>query len=338
MHVSERAIPVNLWNTARAEKGWPLLTLDDAPYAGRYLGLPGSVAGRGKHSRSIYTLLYTHLITKGDHVFMPYADRPIWPEKEPVDDPVVRLQPVSVPVIQLEPLSVSNDKGKMVDRLGGDPSDTTEDVYLIDTGVIEIMSTPSISPPPTPTPCCAHPQTPSEDPAPQVASASSSVAPTSPTVYADNATTLNVTPTIQIITFVPVVPEEVMTATSTDADGNEETVVVLKNVVHGGVRMTRDGIYLLPPEDERNTTPSRCVLNYTSSILWIGPKTIHYLFWAHIPKDANLDVLQQAVSLVPSSSVPRVLMHPLARALCNLCQIHVPMLSTAGYIRELCAL
>ena len=80
-----------------------------------------------------------------------------------------------------------------------------------------------------------------------------------------------------------------------DVEADQKTIVVFESCIDGGVRMTVGGVYLVPEDSERELIPHRYIMNNTSGILWKGPSLLPYIFWAHIPEDKNLDVLQQAV-------------------------------------------
>ena len=79
------------------------------------------------------------------------------------------------------------------------------------------------------------------------------------------------------------------------AHDDEDIVIVFTDCIIGGVEMTVGGVYLVPADCDRELIPNRYIMNNGSAILWTGPRLLPYIFWAHIPKDPNLDVFQQAV-------------------------------------------
>ena len=100
--------------------------------------------------------------------------------------------------------------------------------------------------------------------------------------------------------------------------------------------MTFDGVYLVPEESERELFPNRYIMNSTSGILWKGPSLLPYIFWAHIPVDENLDVLQQAVCaclLTVHNKI--VLSFYSAHGLLFMCDNGIPVLSSAQDIHML---
>ena len=292
----------------------------------------------------IGSILYTHCIA--DDLLTPYTDRPTWPEKEPIMDPVVEpaIQPAAEEddrsdghVFESEPTLQSEDMGKTVDR--GARSSTrrakrgrlanmsgASTSKVPDPDIIEIASTASNSPPPTRR--SARPKTPSGDPVPRVVSTR-----TRPKKRAKRGVTLILTPSVRVIS--PATSHPLPIPKPKVEDG---IVIVFEDVIYGGVRMTKDGVYLLPSDDERETKPCRFILNNNSGILWVGPRFLHYLFWALIPRDRNLDQFQQAVCLRHALFTSRVLIRSSANALCILCEISDCLLCRTWYISELCPL
>ena len=82
-----------------------------------------------------------------------------------------------------------------------------------------------------------------------------------------------------------------------DTEVDRKVIIVFERCIDGGVEMTVGGIYLVPKDSERVRVPNRNIMNNISGILWTGPSFLPYIFWAHIPEDPNLDVLQQAVCI-----------------------------------------
>ena len=82
-----------------------------------------------------------------------------------------------------------------------------------------------------------------------------------------------------------------------DTEVDHKIIIVFEGCIDGGVEMTAGGVYLVPADSERELVPHRNTMNNIGAILWKGPSLLPYIFWAHIPEDENLDVLQQAVCI-----------------------------------------
>ena len=264
-------------------------------------------------------------------------DRPIWPEKEPVDDPVVGSQPIVT----------SADKGKRVDRSSASslevektkrerPLDVpTSSSNCFGTDVIEITSSDELSRPPTPARRSTRSKTHSKDRVPHVVTAPQPKVRPRPRKRAKKDDALDIIPDVETLPTPPLpIASGSGAASSTtidnDSSDDHEITVVFGNVILGGVRMTKEGVYLVPPDSERERNPCRLILNCGSTILWLGTILLPYIFWAHIPNDPNLDVLQQAVSTHPSMPISKLLIRPLVVPLFSLSHIRLSMLSRTG--------
>ena len=126
---------------------------------------------------------------------------------------------------------------------------------------------------------------------------------------ANRKVTLDVTPSPETIDTEPSPSPEASSSahqceTSTTCEcpsAQEEVKFVYKRAIEGGVKCIRGPngtwVLLIPPDHDRELQPGRKVMNAKSSILWLGPHLMPYIFWAHIPEDKRLDRLQPSVRL-----------------------------------------
>ena len=143
-------------------------------------------------------------------------------------------------------------------------------------------------------------------------------APTSSIPRDKKKVTLDVTPSLETSDTESTPPEseanssthQCESSTTCQCDSAQAAVrFVYERAIEGGVKCIRDPngtwVLLLPPEHERELQPGRKIMNSKSSILWLGPRLMPYLFWAHIPEDKRLEDFQPSVRLTHALDIHR---------------------------------
>ena len=196
------------------------------------------------------------------------------------------MQPVNDSAAAPGQLLTSVNKGKGVDRSAHSSFETEKtkrerpfDASVgtadsLDVDVIEISSSEEPCPSHTHARRSTRHKTHSKDRVPHVVSAPPAKVRPRPRKRVKKDDALDLIPDVETHAPppLPIVSGSGADSSSTvDDEGSDsrEITVVFGDVILGGVRMTKGGVYLVPPDSQRERSPCRLILNCGSAMLWL---------------------------------------------------------------------